>query len=70
MLRAGASRVAIREALAARVQSHFGDGKTSLLTGESRSVALTRLMLSWADEVSEGSSKATVSAFEQGPRHS
>jgi hypothetical protein len=51
MLRAGASRVAIRNALVARVANHPGQGKPSILTGESRSAALTKLMLVWSDEV-------------------
>lgn len=50
MLRAGASPEAIQKALIERVQHHPGQGKPSLLTGESRSVALTRLMLEWCNE--------------------
>ena len=53
MLRAGASRAAIRNALVQRVSNHPGQGKPSLLTGESRSDALTKLMLAWSDEVSD-----------------
>jgi hypothetical protein len=51
MLRAGASRDVVRKALIERVDDHPGRGKPSLLTGESQSAALTRLMLGWCDEI-------------------
>ena len=51
MLRAGASRDVVRKALIERVEDHPGRGKPSLLTGETQSAALTRLMLGWCDEI-------------------
>ena len=51
MLRAGASRDIVRKALVERVEHHPGRGKPSLLTGESQSAALTRIMLGWCDEI-------------------
>jgi len=51
MVRAGASRDAVRKALIERVEDHPAPGKPSLLTGESQSAALTRIMLGWCDEM-------------------
>lgn len=53
MLRAGATREHVRSAMIARVQNHPGDGKPSLVTGESRADSITRLMLAWGDEACE-----------------
>jgi hypothetical protein len=50
MLRAGATPKEIHRALIERVNQHPGRGKPSLLTGESRSETLTKLMLAWCDE--------------------
>ena len=51
MLRAGATREAVHKAIIARVQSHPGHDKPSLLTGESRSSSLAKLIVAWCDEV-------------------
>lgn len=53
MLRAGATRENVRAAIIARVDNHPGDGKPSLVTGESRAACITRLMLGWGDEACE-----------------
>src|SRR4051812_48072438 len=53
MLRAGATRGSVRDALVARLNNHPGDGKPSLLTGESRAATLSRLMLTWGDDACE-----------------
>ena len=50
MLRAGATREDVRNAMVGRVDNHPGHGKPSLVTGESRAMTLTRLMLGWGDE--------------------
>jgi len=60
MLRAGASRENVRTALVGRVNNHPGDGKPSLVTGESRAVSLTRLMLTWGDEACERYAASTA----------
>jgi hypothetical protein len=53
MARGGASRADIRTALVDRIAKHPGPGKPSLLTGESRTVALAKLVAAWADEAFE-----------------
>jgi hypothetical protein len=58
MLRAGATREAVRDALLARVEGHKGSDKPSLLTGESRSEALAKMVSSWCDEVCDRSGVA------------
>lgn len=52
MLSAGASREAVRRALTQCVVNHptCDSGKPSLMTGETRSATLIRLMIGWADE--------------------
>jgi hypothetical protein len=50
MLSAGASKQAVRNAILERMQNHPSQGKPSLVTGESRWEALTKLVLAWADE--------------------
>lgn len=50
MLRAGATRDAVHKALEAHVDAHAGMGKPSLLTGESRSDALRKLVRNWCEE--------------------
>ena len=53
MLRAGATHQAVRHALEKHVDAHAGLGKPSLLTGESRSDALRKLVQGWCDETCE-----------------
>ncbi len=60
MLRAGATRENVRAAMVERVNNHPGDGKPSLVTGESRAGSLTRLMLTWGDEACERFSADTA----------
>lgn len=50
MLRAGASREAIKNALTDRLRLHSGDNRTSLISGESQSEALTKRIGAWCDE--------------------
>lgn len=50
MMRAGATPGSVLDAILARVDAQAGSGKDSLLTGESRSVALSRLVRGWCDE--------------------
>lgn len=50
MLRAGATPASVRTALEKHVDAHSGLGKPSLLTGESRSDALRKLVVTWCDE--------------------
>lgn len=50
MLRAGATPQAVCNALEKHVEAHSGLGKPSLLTGESRSDTLRKLVLNWCEE--------------------
>lgn len=59
MLRAGATAEAVHAALEKHVDAHAGLGKPSLLTGESRSDALRKLVMGWCDEACQDFARTT-----------